>query len=108
MTDPIQIYDPTATAQGAGAASPPAPAPATADTSRPPLTSLAGKVVGIIDNSKPNFNHLADALATLLQTRHGVAEVRRHRKHAASLPAAAGIAADFAAHCDLVLTGSGD
>ena len=26
------------------------------------LTALAGKVVGFIDNAKPNFNHLVDDL----------------------------------------------
>ena len=27
------------------------------------LAGLAGKVVGFIDNAKPNFNHLVDDLA---------------------------------------------
>jgi hypothetical protein len=31
-----------------------------------PLDTLAGKVVGFIDNSKPNFHHLADDLSRLL------------------------------------------
>ena len=30
------------------------------------LTALAGKVVGFIDNAKPNFNYLVDDLADLL------------------------------------------
>ena len=103
MTNQIPVYDPTAhkLASGTPATQPAGPVHAA-------LTSLAGKVVGIIDNAKPNFENLADALAALLTQQHGVASVRRHRKHAASLPAAAGIAADFAATCDLVITGSGD
>lgn len=103
MTSQIPIYDPTPCNPSPGA-------PATQPTGpvQARLTSLAGKTVGIIDNAKPNFENLADALATLLTQQHGVAGVRRHRKHAASLPAAAGIAADFAANCDLVITGSGD
>ncbi len=100
MTNQISIYDPTAPRRGAGTAA--------MQIQGVALTGLAGKVVGIIDNSKPNFNNLADALANLLVEKHGVASVRRHRKHAASLPAAEGIAADFAATCDLVITGSGD
>lgn len=100
MTNQILIYDPTAAHRGDGVAA--------ASDGRSALTGLTGKVVGIIDNAKPNFNHLADALATLLLERHGVASVRRHRKHAASLPAGEGVAADFAATCDLVITGSGD
>lgn len=31
-----------------------------------PLDSLRGKVVGFIDNSKPNFSQLADDLGELL------------------------------------------
>ncbi len=72
------------------------------------LDSLQGKVVAFIDNSKPNFNHLADDLAELLVSRHGVARVIRHRKRAASVPALESVYADIAAHCDLVITGSGD
>ena len=73
-----------------------------------PLDTLAGKVVGFIDNSKPNFNHLADDLAQLLCEHHGVARVVRHRKLSASRPAAAEAIADLEAQCDLVITGSGD
>jgi len=72
------------------------------------LDALAGKVVGIIDNSKPNFHHLADDIAELLRARHGVRNVIRHRKLAASIPAPDTAQADVAEHCDLVITGSGD
>ncbi|MGZ5232886.1 MAG: UGSC family (seleno)protein, partial [Burkholderiales bacterium] len=44
-----------------------------------PLDTLAGKVVGFIDNSKPNFHLLADDLAELLVAKHRVASVVRHR-----------------------------
>lgn len=73
-----------------------------------PLDTLAGKVVGFIDNSKPNFHHLADDIAALLIERHGVAQVVRHRKRSASMPAPATAIADVEAQCDLVITGSGD
>ena len=73
-----------------------------------PLPTLAGKVVGFIDNSKPNFHHLADDLAELLVARHGVASVVRHRKLSASIPAPEAAIADVGAKCDLVITGSGD
>ncbi len=73
-----------------------------------PLDSLEGKIVGFIDNSKPNFNHLADDLAELLVLRHGVASVVRHRKRGASMPAPEQVMADIAEKCDLVITGSGD
>jgi hypothetical protein len=73
-----------------------------------PLDSLQGKVVGFIDNSKPNFRLLADDLAELLVTRFGAASVVRHRKRSASIPAPDAVFADIAEKCDLVITGSGD
>ena len=73
-----------------------------------PLDQLKGKVVGFIDNSKPNFQHLVDDLAELLVTRHGVASVVKHRKLGASIPAPDAALADLEEKCDLVITGSGD
>lgn len=73
-----------------------------------PLDTLKGKVVGFIDNSKPNFHLLADDLAELLVACHGVKSVVRHRKLAASIPAAEAALADVERQCDLVITGSGD
>jgi len=73
-----------------------------------PLSTLQGKVVGFIDNSKPNFSFLVDDLAELLVARHGVAAVIRHRKLSASIPASEETIADVKRQCDLVITGSGD
>jgi hypothetical protein len=73
-----------------------------------PLDTLEGKVVGFIDNSKPNFHLLADDLAQLLIARHGVASVVKHRKLSASIPAPEAAIADVEQKCDLVITGSGD
>ncbi len=73
-----------------------------------PLATLHGKVVGFIDNSKPNFNVLADDLGELLMSKYGVARVIRHRKRTASVPAPGEVFADVKKQCDLVITGSGD
>lgn len=73
-----------------------------------PLDTLKGKVVGFIDNSKPNFNYLVDDLAQLLKTRYGVAAVVRHRKFSASIPVPEEAILDVTRECDLVITGSGD
>ena len=72
------------------------------------LSGLAGKVVGFIDNAKPNFNYLADDLGELLMTRYGVRQVLKHQKRGPSVPAPEKVYQEFAAHCDLVITGSGD
>jgi len=96
MTATLKLYDPTGV-----------PLPAAPQVERA-VTALAGKVVGFIDNSKPNFNELADDLAQLLVARHGVARVLRHQKRAASVPAAPDVVDEFARQCDLVIAGSGD
>ena len=72
------------------------------------LDRLQGKVVGFIDNAKPNFNHLVDAIETLLTTQHGVERVVKMRKRAASVPADMAVIDALSAECDLVITGSGD
>ncbi|MCC6532179.1 MAG: hypothetical protein IT531_06495 [Burkholderiales bacterium] len=72
------------------------------------LDALQGKVVGFIDNAKPNFDHLAAALAAVLVSRHGVARVVTTRKRAASVAADRDALDQLARECDLVISGSGD
>lgn len=72
------------------------------------IKDLSGKVVGFIDNSKPNFDKLIDALSQSLIERYGVKEVVRKRKPMASVPATAADMQDLVERCDLVITGSGD
>ncbi len=72
------------------------------------VDTLEGKVVGFIDNAKPNFNHLVDDLADLLVSRYGVASVVKHRKRAASMSASREVFEDVREKCDVVITGSGD
>jgi len=96
MNATVKLYDPTGV-----------PMPRVGEV-KATLTGLAGRVVGFIDNSKPNFSHLVDDLAELLTTQHGVVEVLKHRKRAASVPAGEDVLDDFARRCDLVIAGSGD
>jgi hypothetical protein len=72
------------------------------------LDALTGKVVGFIDNAKPNFNHLVDDVAELLVGKYGVKTVIKRRKRGASIPADACVVKELAAQCDVVITGSGD
>jgi len=70
--------------------------------------ALAGLTVGFLDNTKPNFDLLADALGTLLSERHGAKAIVHRRKANVSNPAAPEILAEIAKACDLVFAGSGD
>lgn len=69
---------------------------------------FTGLRVGVIDNTKPNFDKVAAGLTDTLQERYGVAEVESSRKRTATAPAADDVYERFAASKDLVLTGSGD
>ena len=92
----VLLYDPTAARQ---------PEPGVAGSK---LESLAGKVVGFIDNAKPNFNHLVDDMADLLVAKFGVRQVIKRQKRSASVPASDEIVRELADECDVVIAGSGD
>jgi len=97
MTATLILFDPTAPRSDAPVSS-----------AHAQLRTLAGAVVGFIDNAKPNFNHLVDDLADALVSRYGVARVVKRRKRSASVPAPADAIDELARECDLVITGSGD
>ena len=99
MASTVTLYDPTAPRRE------PEDAPGTAKAA---LSALTGKVVGFIDNAKPNFGLLADDLGELLMSKYGVARVVKRRKSSASVPARAEVLAELSEECDLVITGSGD
>jgi hypothetical protein len=80
----------------------------TPQDSRKALDTLRGKVVGFIDNSKPNFVHLVDDLAELLVSRYGVTKVIKRRKRSASMGASEAVLNELAEQCDAVISGSGD
>ena len=64
--------------------------------------------MSFIDNTKPNFDLLADAMSEVLMARHGVAGVIRHRKRAPSDGVSQAFLDDLTGKCDLVIAGSGD
>ena len=72
------------------------------------LDSVRGKSVAFIDNTKPNFDLLADDMAALLVSEHGAARIVRHRKRAPSDAAGAAVMDELASDCALVIAGSGD
>jgi hypothetical protein len=96
MASALEIHDPSA------------PRARVAAAPQRRLDSLAGKVVGFIDNTKPNFNHLVDELAEVLIARHGVRAVVKRGKRVQSIPAPEDVISEVTQQCDLVITGSGD
>jgi hypothetical protein len=99
MKRTVTLFDPTAPRRAGDEAT---------HAAQPALAALAGKVVGFIDNAKPNFGVLADDLGELLMRKYGVARIVKHRKPSASVPARPHVIAELAAECDVVITGSGD
>ncbi|MEO7726878.1 MAG: hypothetical protein ABIS45_06460 [Burkholderiales bacterium] len=85
-----------------------APCLTQARESRHALDNLAGKTVGFIDNSKPNFSLLVDDLAQILIEQHGVKCVVKRRKKSASMGAPEDVMNELVAQVDAVITGSGD
>lgn len=96
MAGTVLLYDPTA------------PRMERPEQAEQLLAGLAGKVVGFIDNAKPNFNYLVEDLAELLMSKHGVKRVLKRQKRSASVPAPDEVLREFSEQCDLVITGSGD
>jgi hypothetical protein len=74
----------------------------------PRFPDLRGKVVGVLDNSKPNADKLAERFAELLQEKYGVAGVISRRKLTAQQGAPKEYLDELAAQADFVLSGLGD
>ncbi len=77
-------------------------------TYAPRVADLRGKRVGLLDNSKSNANKMLDAMAAILDTQYGFAEIVRYRKPSASKPAAPEVIEDIGTTCDFVIVGVGD
>jgi hypothetical protein len=74
----------------------------------PQFSDLRGKVVGLLDNSKPNADKLAERFATLLKERYGVANVITRRKITAQQGAPTEYLDELASQADFILSGLGD
>ena len=74
----------------------------------PRFPHLRGKVVGLLDNSKPNADKLAERLAELLRENYGVAGMISRRKLSAQQGAPKQYLDELAVHADFVLSGLGD
>jgi hypothetical protein len=87
---------------------PAAPAGNAPQVARQSLVGLKDKVVGFIDNSKANFNNLADDVGELLIAKYGVKAVIKRRKRGPAVPAPDEVMKELIEQCDAVVTGSGD
>lgn len=95
MNEPLPFIDPTA---GTGKARiPPAPRPA----------DLAGKTVGLLDNTKEQADVILAALGEALKTRYGVAKVIIRRKEHYSKPALDSLIDEMAQEIDAAVAAVG-
>jgi len=69
---------------------------------------LAGKRLGLMENSKANADKLLHELGDILNERHGFSEVKYFSKHHASLPAKQDVIDSILGEVDYLITGVGD
>ncbi len=74
----------------------------------PRFTELRGKVIGLLDNSKPNADKLGERFEQLLREKYGIAGVIKRRKLTAQEGAPKQYLDELAAQADFVLSGLGD
>lgn len=92
----MEILDPTTEAVAQSIAYAPRP------------TSLEGKRVGLIENTKFNSDRLLAKIGDVLKVEYGVAETRMWRKHNSSVPAHEEIIEDLKRSCEVMVAGIGD
>jgi hypothetical protein len=72
------------------------------------VPALAGRVVGLLDNSKSGTRPFLDRLEELLVREHAVARIVRYAKEAAALPAPDEMIEAASRECDVVINGIAD
>jgi hypothetical protein len=91
----LRVLNPTLSAQGE------------ALRMAPPLASLHGAVVGMIDNAKIGTRQLFDFIEKILREEHGVRECIRRRKPDATRPVPKSMLMEMSG-ADAVLAATGD
>ncbi len=77
-------------------------------TYAPRPDSLAGKRIGLIENTKFNSDRLLLKIGAILEAEYGAAEARIFRKHNSSVPAHQEVIDELRATCDVMVAGIGD
>ena len=70
--------------------------------------SLAGKRIGLIENTKFNSDRLLQKIGDTLKSEYGAAETRMWRKKNSSVPAHEEIIDELKQTCDVMVAGIGD
>jgi hypothetical protein len=70
--------------------------------------SLAGKRIGLVENTKLNSDRLLLKIGEILKQEYGAAETRMWRKHNSSVPAHDEIIHEATRGVDVVVAGIGD
>ncbi|MEX2532343.1 MAG: hypothetical protein WD360_00085 [Nitriliruptoraceae bacterium] len=70
--------------------------------------NLAGKIVGLLGNAKPNSPVFLAMVGERLKEKYGVAEVVAFDKPVTSMPAPTGILEQMVQKVDIAVTGVGD
>ena len=95
MSEPSDLIDPSA--RPGALAVPPAPRPGT----------LAGKVLGLLDNTKEQGDVILETIGAALRERHGVARVVTRRKEHYSKQAPDSLIAELAREVDVAVAALG-
>ena len=74
----------------------------------PRPVGLAGKRLGLLDNSKNNAGRFLEMVAKALDEQYGFSTIVRHRKPSASKPVAPEVIEEWTKLCDLAVVGVGD
>jgi hypothetical protein len=74
----------------------------------PVAMPLQARRIGILDNSKPNFRHLASMVADKFRAAGSVADIAHFRKENPAVGAGDKLLDEIARSADLVFTGSAD
>jgi hypothetical protein len=71
-------------------------------------TSLKGKRVGLIENTKFNSDNVLKRIGEILVSKHGAASYKVYSKRYSSVPAHDEIIRDIVDNCDVMVAGIGD
>lgn len=72
------------------------------------VDTLTGKVVGLLDNGKSNFDNLLEDFEGFIREKYPTATVIRRRKPSVAAPCPADTMKELLEKCDVVITGLGD